>query len=154
MIKVNLILNNTRWKNHLKSLERFFNTKINLLNKKNKIYRSKIFVSTLLLSGNLQIKKLNKKFRRKNKITDVLSFPFHKKNKLSNLIKQENEIYIGDIIVNLEYINNKKNKKEFKNELLKLWIHGLVHLFGYDHKKVKDFYTMRKVEKKYLKLMN
>ena len=154
MIKVNLILNNTRWKNHLKSLERFFTTKINLLNKKNKIYRSKIFVSTLLLSGNLQIKKLNKKFRRKNKITDVLSFPFHKKKKLSNLIKQENEIYIGDIIVNLEYIKNKKNKKEFKNELLKLWIHGLVHLFGYDHKKVKDFYTMRKVEKKYLKLMN
>ncbi len=153
MIKVNLIFNNTRWKNYLKTLERFFNTKINLFNKKDR-NKKNIFICSLLLSGPLEIKKLNKKFRKKSKITDVLSFPFYKKKKLNNLIKKEKEIYIGDIIINLDYIKKKKDKRILKNELLKLWIHGLVHLLGHDHKKDKDFNAMKKVEKKYLQLMS
>ena len=41
--------------------------------------------------------------------------------------------------------------KNFKLEFDKLWIHGLIHLFGYDHKKKKDFSEMNQVEKDYLK---
>ena len=104
----------------------------------------------MLLSGPAEIKKLNKKFRKKNKITDVLSFPFHEKNQLDIKIKREKEIYIGDIILNLNKIKNKKNEIKFKNELNKLWIHGLVHLFGHQHKIDKDFKAMNKIEKKYL----
>ena len=55
-----------------------------------------------------------------------------------------------DIIVNLQKVKKKNNKNEFKFEFNKLWIHGLVHLFGHDHKMDKDFYIMSKVEKKYL----
>ena len=44
-------------------------------------------------------------------------------------------------------VKNKKNKASFKSEFNKLWIHGLTHLFGYDHKKDKDFYKMNRVEK-------
>ena len=51
-------------------------------------------------------------------------------------------------------MRNKKDHKDFKLEFDKLWIHGLVHLFGYDHKKDKDFYNMQKVEKKYLSYFN
>ena len=123
MIKVNVILNNIIWKKYLKNPNSFIDKKIDLLNKKNKLYKKNTLICTLLLSGPAEIKKLNKKFRKKNKITDVLSFPFHEKNQLDIKIKKEKEIYIGDIILNLNKIKNKKNKIKFKNELNKLWIH-------------------------------
>ena len=150
MIKVNVILNNIIWKKYLKDPHIFIDKKIKLLNKKNKLYKKNTLICTLLLSGPEEIKKLNKKFRKKNKITDVLSFPFHEKNQLDIKIKREKEIYIGDIILNLNKIKNKKNKIKFKNELNKLWIHGLVHLFGHQHKIDKDFKAMDKIEKEYL----
>ena len=66
-------------------------------------------------------------------------------------MKKEKEIYLGDIIINLNKVKEKKNLKNFKLEFNKLWIHGLTHLFGYDHKKEKEFRKMHKVEKDYLK---
>ena len=105
----------------------------------------------MLLSNTKAIKKLNSKFRKKNKSTDILSFPFYSKKNLKKKIKNEKEIYLGDIIINLNKIRSKKNMKNFKLEFDKLWIHGLVHLFGYDHKKEKDYRKMNQVEKNYLK---
>ena len=63
------------------------------------------------ISDNNKIKKLNKKFRKKNKPTDVLSFSFLCKKELKKKLKKEKEIYLGDIIVNLNKIKNKKIKK-------------------------------------------
>ncbi len=154
MIKINVILNNIIWKKYLKDPHIFIDKKIKLLNKKNKLYKKNTLICSLLLSGPKEIKRLNKKFRKKNVITDVLSFPFYEKNQLDIKIKREKEIYLGDIILNLGKIRNKKNKIKFKNELNKLWIHGLVHLFGYQHKKNKDFKAMEKIEKKYLDYIN
>ena len=93
---------------------------------------------------------MNKKFRKKNKSTDVLSFPFNTKKNLKNKLKKEKEIYLGDIIVNFNKIS-KANLKDFKLEFNKLWIHGLIHLFGHKHNKEKDFKKMLKVENDYLK---
>ena len=154
MIKVNVILNNITWKKYLKNPHSFIDKKIGLLNKKNKLYKKKTLICSLLLSGTEEIKKLNKKFRKKNKSTDVLSFPFYEKKQLNNRIKREKEIYLGDIIINLNKIKNKNNKVKFQEKLNKLWVHGLVHLFGHQHKKVQDFNTMKKIEEKYLKYMN
>ena len=108
----------------------------------------------MLLSGNKEIKFLNKKFRKKNKTTDILSFPYHTKVELNKKLKTENEIYLGDIIINLYKIKDKNIKKNFKIEFDRLWIHGLMHLFGYVHKKNKDFEKMNKIEKKYFNLVN
>ena len=66
-------------------------------------------------------------------------------------MKNEKEVYLGDIIINLNKINTKNNLRIFKLEFDKLWIHGLLHLFGHDHKKEIDFNKMNKVEKNYLK---
>jgi probable rRNA maturation factor len=154
MIKINVILNNIIWKKYLKNPHSFIDKKIGLLNKKNKLYKKNTLICSLLLSGTTEIKKLNKKFRKKNKSTDVLSFPFHEKYQLNNRIKREKEIYLGDIIINLSKIKNKNNKTKFQEELNKLWIHGLVHLFGYKHKRDQDFNTMNKIERKYLKYIN
>ena len=70
---------------------------------------------------------------------------------MKNEIKKEKEIYLGDIIINLSKVKAKNNSKNFKLEFDKLWIHGLVHLFGHNHKKETDFKKMDKVEKNYLK---
>ena len=154
MIKVNVILNNIIWKKYIKNPHSFINKKIELLNKRNKLFKKNTLTCSLLLSGSEEIKKLNKKFRKKNKTTDVLSFPFYEKNQLNIKIKREKEIYLGDIILNLGKIKNKNNKTKFINELNRLWIHGLVHLFGHQHKKDKDFRVMEKVEKQYLEYIN
>ena len=66
----------------------------------------------------------------------------------------EKELYLGDIIINLNEIKNKNIKKNFEIEFNRLWIHGLIHLFGHNHKKNKDFKKMDQVEKKYFKLVN
>ena len=150
MIKINTISYNKDWLLYLENPSNFIESESKKLNKNIKKYKKKSIYLTLLLSGNKEIKKLNNQFRGKNKSTDVLSFPFYNKRELKKKLKNEKEIYLGDIIVNLQKVKKKNNKNEFKFEFNKLWIHGLVHLFGHDHKMDKDFYIMSKVEKKYL----
>ena len=151
MIKINVVTNNFNWYRFIKIPNNYIERKIKKLNFKNKNYKKNIIFCTLLLSNTKAIKKLNSKFRKKNKSTDVLSFPFYNKKNLKKKIKNEKEIYLGDIIINLNKIRSKKNMKNFKLEFDKLWIHGLVHLFGYDHEKEKDYRKMSQVEKDYLK---
>ena len=81
---------------------------------------------------------LNFKFRKKNKSTDVLSFPFN--------FKFNKKRYLGDIAVNYEIINERSINSNFIKEFDKMWIHGYLHLVGYDHKKLKDFKLMNKKE--------
>ena len=87
MIKINVILNNIRWKSYLKNPNIYIGKKLKNINKKNIFFKKNIFHCTLLLSGESEIKKLNNKFRRKNKSTDVLSFPFYKKKRTCKKIK-------------------------------------------------------------------
>ena len=149
MIKINTISNNKSWKNYLTNPSNFIQRKIKNLNKRIKIYKRKTIYCTLLLSGDREIKKLNKKFRKKNKSTDILSFPFYNKKNLKIKLKKDKEIYLGDIIINLNKIKNRHNKKKFKIEFNKLWIHGLVHLFGHDHKKIKILMRCKKLKKNF-----
>ena len=154
MIKVNVILDNINWRKYINNPKVFIKNRINLLNKKNNLFKKKRLIFSLALSGTTKIKKLNRLYRKKNLSTDVLSFPFYEKKILTKKIKKEKEVYIGDVIVNLNKIRNKNNKKIFLSEFNKLWVHGLVHLFGYKHKRNKDFHKMNKLEKKYLKTIN
>tara|TARA_Y100000591_G_C21533157_1_gene545105 strand:- start:138 stop:605 length:468 start_codon:yes stop_codon:yes gene_type:complete len=154
MIKINVITNNKSWLNYIKKPNYYLDKKIKKINLEDKKLKKKNIFCSLLLSGNKEIKYLNKKFRKKNKVTDVLSFPFYVKKELEKKLKKEKELYLGDIIINLSKIKNKNMKKNFEKEFNRLWIHGLVHLFGYDHEKDKDFRKMRQVEKKYFKLVN
>ena len=155
MIKINTILNNKEWYNHIKNPSTFVEKKINKINKNFKKYKDNKIFCTLLLSGNNEIKKLNKKFRKKNKSTDVLYFPFYNKNQLKKKLQNNKEIYLGDIIINLNKIKGKKKERiDFRLQFNKLWIHGLVHLFGYQHSKDKDYYKMLKIEKDFLSYLN
>ncbi|MDC1130631.1 rRNA maturation RNase YbeY [Pelagibacteraceae bacterium] len=149
MIKISVITNNKRWFYFIKDPSNYINRKVKKLNLGRNLEKN-IFFCTLLLSGNKEISKLNKKFRKKNNATDVLSFPFHNKKNLKKEAKKGKEVYLGDIIVNLNKISDKKKLKNFRLEFNKLWIHGLIHLFGFDHKQEKDYIKMQKIESNYL----
>ena len=153
MIKINIIFNHKPWQRYLKSPSNFIEKGIEDLNKKFKKYKKKNIFCTLLLSENSEIKKLNKKFRKKNKTTDILSFPNQNKKELKTLTKSNLEIYLGDIIINFKKLNNS-SKILFKRQFDMLWVHGLVHLFGHDHKKDSDYKRMAAIEMKFLQKLN
>ena len=151
MIKINVITNNVNWFHFIKRPDNYINKRVKKLNHKNEIFKKNIIFCTLLLSGSKEIRILNKKFRKKDKSTDILSFPFYNEKNLKTKLKKEKEIYLGDIIINLDKVNTKKDLTFFKSNFDKLWIHGLVHLFGHNHKKEKNFKKMHRVETAYLK---
>ena len=68
-------------------------------------------------------------------------------------ISNKKEIYLGDIIISFNYMNNPKNldKDNFKKKTIKIFIHGFLHLLGYDHSKYKDYKKMFNEEQKVFK---
>ena len=151
MIKVNVEVNNKTWHTKLKKPEKYLNLKLKKIIKIVPFFRKKNLIFTILLTNSSFIKKLNKKFRKKNKPTDVLSFPFLSKQDLK--LKKEKNIYIGDIAVCYEIIKKRSKKTDFFLEFNKVWVHGLLHLIGYNHIKNKDYIKMAKIEEKIISLL-
>ena len=149
MISIHVFSDNSFWNKRIKKKSIFFNTLIKFFPRKYIFVKKKISL-TVLLSQNKNIKKLNKKFRNKNKPTDILSFPTEKK---FNVKKNP---YLGDIIISYDFMNKPKllTNFEFKKKLIKIFIHGFLHLFGYNHVKLKDFKKMLKEEEKIYKFIN
>ena len=145
MIKINVEINNKSWCKKIKYPKKYFNQKLRKVSKIIKFFKNKNVTFTILLTNSLNMKKLNKKFRKLNKSTDILSFPTFSP-KTIKLIK-EKKIYIGDLAASYEIINLRSEKK-FLEEFDKAWIHGLLHLVGYDHIKNEDYYKMNKIEKR------
>ncbi len=145
MIKIHVVVDSPNWKTKIKDLKKYFN-------KKQRIFNSHINSSkninefTVFLTKNSKMKKLNNKFRKVNKPTDVLSFPLN--------IKFKKKIYLGDIAISYEIINKRSKKSFFEHELDKMWIHGYLHLSGHDHVKDKDFKKMYKKENYIFKQLN
>ena len=139
MIKANVILDNLNWKNKIKKPNKYIKNKLKLLAKK-KFFKNKNQEFSILLTNNKVMKNLNNKFRKKNKPTDVLSFPFE------NKLKNKKNIYLGDIAISYEFVNKRSKNSNLFFEFDKLWIHGYLHLLGYNHKRNKDYYKMKKLE--------
>ena len=137
MIKANVILDYPDWKKKIKNPSNYIIKKLKTLSKIPS-FRNKKQEFTLLLTNNRKMKSLNNKFRKKNKVTDILSFPF-------NYIFKKNS-YLGDIAISYEIINKRSVKSNFFKEFDRMWLHGYFHLLGYDHKKLKDFKKMNKKE--------
>ena len=148
MIKVNVEINNKSWHKKIKNPKKYFNRKLKKISKMLKLFKNKNMTFTILLTNSLIMKKLNKKFRKRNKSTDVLSFPSFSPKRLK--LMKEKKIYIGDIATSYEIINSRSQKNNFLLEFDKVWIHGLLHLVGYDHIRSQDYYKMNEIEKRIL----
>ncbi len=93
---------------------------------------------TIKIVSNEEIKILNKRFRKKNKVTDVLSFP--------------DEHASGDIAIADSYILNKNQTINSQNFFM-LVGHGLLHLFGYTHYDKQSRSNMRFLENTFMLML-
>ena len=141
MIKANVVVDFPKWKKKIKDPKKYLHRKLNKLMKISP-FKNKNQEFSVLLTNNYKMKKLNNKFRKKNKNTDVLSFPL------------KNNSYIGDIAISFEIINKKSSLSNFSYEFDKTWVHGYLHLVGYNHKKNKDYKKMYNKEKLILQSLN
>ncbi len=141
MIKVSVFSEEKAWSKRLKNTDIFFKKICSAFPEKYKFSNKKVSLS-LLLSNNKNIKKLNKHFRKKNKSTDILSFPLNKKIKFSK------NTYLGDIIISYNYLDKPKSQdlESFKKKTIKVFIHGFLHLLGFNHIKNKDYFKMLREE--------
>ena len=96
------------------------------------------------------MKFLNHKFRKINKDTDVLSFPYERPIFYEKKIINKN-LYLGDIALSYNYIN--KQHQKFDVYLKKILIHGFLHLIGHNHKSNKSYLKMEKAQSKIMSLI-
>jgi len=150
MINVDVVVENKLWNKKIKNPSNYIKKKIKKIFKFNSLKKG-YFSLTILLTNNSKMKYLNKKFRNKNKITDVLSFPNLSTIDLKK--KTNTKIYLGDIALSYEIINQRSKGSNFNLEFDKMWFHGYLHLLGYDHKKFRDYKVMKKIENKIIKIL-
>ncbi len=88
---------------------------------------------SVLLTGDAEMKALNKTYRKKDKTTDVLSFPLLEGEKISSGLGKS--LSLGDVVISLPQAQRQaaRQGKKFGEELALLLVHGILHLLGYDH---------------------
>ena len=140
MIEINYNVDEEGWKKNFpyykKCIAKSVNETIKVIDSK----IDKNISVTFFLTSNKNIKELNLKYRKKNKPTNVLSFPmqsFYMNNYLLGDIVLANQILLK------QAIELKITKYEY---LCKMTIHGMLHLLGFDHETEKQFKQMRKFE--------
>lgn len=95
------------------------------------------FNASLIIVGKNKIRSINRDYRNKDSVTDVISFANIDSVDYDYL---DDEINLGDIFINVDRVVSqaKKYKHSVKREFVFLFVHGLLHLFGYDHMNKKD----------------
>ena len=115
---------------------------------------SKLII-TITFTTPEEIRKINKKYKKIDKATDVLSFPMFEKDELDEKIKNKDFLYedvLGDIIISIEKVKEQAEEygHSFERELSYMLVHGFYHLMGYDHIEEEDKKMMRPKEEKIL----
>ena len=97
---------------------------------------------TLILCSDYKIRKLNADYRKIDRSTDVLSFCF------------EDSDFLGEIYISLQRAKIQAKKYNLTNddEIIRLFVHGMFHLLGYDHLVDKEREIMEAKERKYFKV--
>jgi len=104
---------------------------------------------SIVLVGQGRMRKLNKKYRANNRVTDVLAFG--QNQKFPTISKEK--LRLGEVVICLREVkkNAKKYNSTFEKELGRVLIHGILHLSGYDHEKSEpEANKMKEKEEYYL----
>jgi len=153
MVKVNLVIEHKNWKSRYPKINSFLKKIIEKI--LSSIFSSRviIFEISILLTGAKNMKYLNKKFRKINKDTDVLSFPAEEKNFFKKGLKSKKKVYLGDIALSYQYIESitKKQNTSFDDYFKKMLVHGVLHLIGYEHDSFKKYKKMNLLEQKIIR---
>lgn len=106
--------------------------------------------TTIVFVGDKKIRELNRTFRKKDYVTDVLSFAYF--NDIPNRLNPSYSTYeLGDIVISAPQAKRQAVEQglELKEEISRLLIHGLLHLLGYDHESSqKDAIKMKRIERR------
>ena len=153
MVKINLVVNHKSWKFNYPKTDLFLKK---IIKKILLLVFPKIdsnFEISILLTDSKNMKGLNKKFRKINKDTDVLSFPAEEKNFFKKNIKSKQDIYLGDIALSYPYIAKiiKKQNVSFDYYFKKMLIHAILHLIGHEHDSLIKYKKMNLLEQKIIK---
>ena len=149
MLSVEAIIDESLWdKQLINDFQKNLNKILSEIYKKSDLIKTnkKNYVS-VSFSGDKKIIELNKRFRKINLPTNVLSFP--------SSIQKNNKTFLGDIIFSAETIfrEAKRDKKSFKSHLIHLFVHGVLHLIGYDHQTENNAKIMENLEIKILETL-
>ena len=144
MIEADVVVDSRGWKKIIQDPKKEIRNILKKFPNNYKFVNRKLFI-TVLLTNNKKIKLLNKKFRKKNKATDILSFPFYDKKNLNK--NKKKKIYLGDIAISLEEFS-KKNNRNYRDGFIKIFIHGFLHLLHFDHKYDREYEIMNSIENK------
>lgn len=139
------IINTTKNKVEINDIKSICDITFKKLKVKNPIY-------DIVFVGNKKIKEINKKYRNKDSVTDVISFAFEE----SKTIKYKEVRILGEIYISIDKAieQAKEYNHSIKREICFLTVHGLLHLLGYDHMTLKDERKMRKLEEEILNNYN
>jgi probable rRNA maturation factor len=105
---------------------------------------------SVVLTGNEEVRKLNRRYRGKDRTTDVLSFAMLEGKKLPRAF--HGSVVLGDVVINVPMtrLRAAQNGRPFKRELAELLVHGVLHLLGYDHGTRRQEKRMLALQKKLL----
>lgn len=121
--------------------------------RKSKIFNENIskIVLDVAFCNDETIREINKTYRNKDSSTDVITFSLFYDSETP--IVCNNTAELGQIIVSVDSANRQKeeNKNDLRKEILTLIIHGILHLFGFDHLTKKDYDFVVEVQNKVLK---
>ena len=150
MVKVNLVIDHKNWKFRYPKVNLFLTRSIKKILSSTFSSRATDFEISILLTGSKNMRNLNKKFRKINKDTDVLSFPAEEKDFFNKDIKLKKKVYLGDLALSYQYIETiiKKQNTSFDDYFKKMLVHGVLHLIGHEHDSFKKYKKMDLLEKK------
>jgi len=153
MVKVNLVIDHKNWKLRYPKVNLFLRKRIKKILLSIFLSHKTHFEISILLTGSKNMKNLNKKFRKINKDTDVLSFPAEEKDFFDKDLKSKKKVYLGDVALSYQYIEaiTKKQKTSFDDYFKKMLVHGVLHLIGYEHNSLKKYKKMSSLEKKIIR---
>jgi probable rRNA maturation factor len=106
--------------------------------------------ATLVFTDDDEIRALNRRYRRHDRATDVLSF--HLQELAGEADPAGAGVNLGDIVISVETARRRAAGKRLQSELQRLAIHGLCHLFGHDHKRPAEARVMFALERRLLRL--
>lgn len=115
----------------------------------------KIIIELSIVSDKA-IQEINHEYRDKDKATDVLSFPSQENIRADEYEILNDELIVGDILICHEICLKQalEHKITYKDEFLHLFVHGLLHLYGYDHEiSESEEKLMEAKEKKLIELL-
>ena len=125
--------------------KKIIKTLLDIFKSSKSVFLKNNILISILFSGDGQVTELNKYYRNINKPTNVLSFPYKQ-------INTKSKIFLGDIVFSSQTIieEAKRDNKNLEDHLIHLFIHGVLHLLGYEHETEDDAYIMESLEIKVL----